>query len=77
MRLDVVVVGELDDDADRPEDLLLDDLHVGLRLGEDGGLDEVALGTPPVTAEVDRGAGLLARVDVAHDTLEVRGRSGL
>ena len=67
---DVVVVVELDHDADGAEDLLLDDAHVLLRVREDRGLDEVALVAPALTAELHRGTLLLARVDELHDTLQ-------
>ena len=66
---DVVLVLELDDDTDGAEDLLLDNLHVRLDVGEDGRLDEVALGADTGTAVVERRALLLARLDVAHDAL--------
>ena len=65
-----VLVLKLDDNADGAEDLLAHDLHVGLRLGEDGGLDEEALRAEALAAEVDLRALLLARVDVAHNTLQ-------
>ena len=66
---DVVLVVELDNDTDGAEDLLAHDLHVGLCLGEDGGLDEEAFGAVALAAEVDLCALLFARVDVVHDAL--------
>ena len=39
---DVVLVVELHDDADGPEDLLFYDLHVRMRVGKDRWLDEIA-----------------------------------
>ena len=68
----VVVVLELDDDADWAKDLLLHDLHVFASLGEDRGLDKVALVAPSLAAEVHLGALLLTRVDVVHDALTPR-----
>lgn len=67
---DVLVVVELDHDADGAEDLLLDDAHVLLRVREDRGLDEVALVAPALATELHRGTLLLARVDELHDTLQ-------
>ena len=40
----VSLVLELGDDDDGAEDLLLDDAHVGLDVGENGGLDEETFG---------------------------------
>jgi hypothetical protein len=63
--LDGVLLGlELGDRADRAEDLLLHDLHVFGDVGEDGGLDEVALVALALTAGLDGGAGVLACLDV-------------
>ncbi len=61
--------GELGDGADGAEDLLLHDLHVGADVGEDGGLDEVALVAVALAAGLDLGALLLAGLDVAHDAV--------
>ncbi len=71
LRDDLLLVRELDDDADGAEDLLLHDLHGGLGVGEDGRGDEVALRAVLRTAEVHRRAVLLAGFDVAHDTLYI------
>jgi len=43
----------------------LHDLHVLGDVGEDGGLDEVALVALAVAADLDGGAGFLAGLDVA------------
>lgn len=65
-RLDDLVLGlELGDGAYRAEDLLLHDLHVLGHVGEDGGLDEVALVALAVAARLDLGACVLAGLDVA------------
>ena len=64
--LDGVLLGlELGDRADRAEDLLLHDLHVFCDVGEDGGLDEVALVTLALAASLDGGTGVLACLDVS------------
>ena len=62
---------ELLDGDDRAEDLLLGDLHVTSDTGEQSGLDEVALVTVAVTTDGDSSTGLLAVVDVFHDTVEL------
>lgn len=62
---DLLLGGELGDGADGAEDLLLHDLHVLGDVGEDGGLDEVALVALAVAADLDGGAGFLAGLDVA------------
>lgn len=56
---------ELGDGADRAEDLLLHNLHVLGDVGENGGLDEVALVALAVATDLDLGTGLLACLDVA------------
>lgn len=61
--------GELGDSADRAEDLLPHDLHVRLDVGEDGGLDEVALVTVALAANLDSSTLLLTGLDVAHDAV--------
>ena len=61
------LVLELGDGADRAEDLFLHDLHVFGHVGEDGGLDEVALVAVALAADLDFGAFFLAMVDVAGD----------
>jgi hypothetical protein len=66
--LDGLLLGlELGDRADRAEDLLLHDLHVFCDVGEDGGLDEVALVTLALAASLDGGTGVLACLDVPGD----------
>lgn len=66
---DLLLSLELGDDDDGAEDLLLDDLHVGLDVGEDGGLDEVAgLAVADTTGE-DVGTLLLAALNVVHDAV--------
>ena len=56
---------EFGDRADGAEDLFLHDLHVFADAGEDGRLDEVALGSLALTTNLDLGAGLLAFTDVS------------
>lgn len=71
--LDDLLLGrELGNGADGAEDLLLDNLHVGSDVGEDGGLDEVALVAEALTANLAVGALLLALLDVAHDAVELQ-----
>lgn len=74
------VVGELEnlllvleflDCADRSKDFFLDNLHLVVDVGEDGGLDVVALVTESLTSDDDLGTGLLALVNVSHDTVEL------
>ena len=67
---DVLLVLELDHDADRAEDLLADDAHVWLAVGEDRRLDPVALGTVTVATGSERRTLILARLDVLHDALK-------
>jgi len=67
----VSLILELGDSNDRTEDFLLGDLHVRGDIGEDGGLDEVALGTVAVTTKSDGGTLLLSVVDVLHNTVEL------
>jgi hypothetical protein len=62
---DFGLVLELGDCADGAKDLFLLDLHVLGDVGEDGGLDEVALVTLALTTSLNGGAGLLAFVNVA------------
>lgn len=71
---DILLILELGDGTDGAEDLLLHDLHVGLDVGEDGGLDEVTLVAETLTTRLDGGTFVLAGLDVAHDTvvLELR-----
>lgn len=68
------VVGNLDDlflglelgnAAHGAENLLLHNLHVLGDVGEDGGLDEVALVSLAVTTDLDVGTCILAGLDVA------------
>lgn len=60
---------ELDNDTDGPEDLFLDDAHVWLRVGEDGGFDPVAFFAVTDAAELDCCAFGFAGFDVGHDAL--------
>jgi hypothetical protein len=63
--LDGLLLGlELGDRADGTEDLLLHNLHVFGDVGEDGGLNEVALVTLALATSLDGGAGVLACLDV-------------
>lgn len=50
----VVVVLKFDHDSNGAEDLLPHDFHVGLRVGEDGGLDGVPLGAMAIAARLHR-----------------------
>lgn len=84
---EILLVGELGDDDDRAEDLLLDDLGVGVDVFEDCGsrknsdkfssgteldsLDKVTLVTKSVASHCDLGSGLLAVVNVGHDSVEL------
>ena len=61
----VVVVVELDDDTDRPEDLLADDLHSGFAVGEDGRLDEIAFIADSFATNVACSALVFSRLDVS------------
>jgi hypothetical protein len=64
--LDDLLLGvELGDCADGAEDLFPLDLHILGHVGEDCGLDEIALVALALAAGLDGGAALLAVVDVA------------
>ena len=65
----VGLVLKLDDDANWPEDLLLDDAHVWLSVGIDRWLDPVALRSMSLASKAHLGALLLARINVTHDAL--------
>lgn len=74
------VVGELEnfflvleflDCADRSEDFFLDNLHLVVDVGEDGGLNVVALVTESFASDNHLGTGLLTLVNVSHDTVEL------
>lgn len=67
----ISLILELLNSNDRSKDLLLGDLHVGSDIGEDGRLDEVALGTMTFTTQSDSSTLLLAVVDIFHDTVEL------
>lgn len=68
--LDNLLLGrELGDGANRAEDLLPHDLHVGANVGEDGRLDEVALVAVALATGLDSSALLLTGLDVAHDAV--------
>lgn len=71
---DLLLVLELGNSADRAENLLLHDLHVGSDISEDSGLDEVTLLAEALTTSDNGGTLLLTGVNVAHDTvvLELR-----
>lgn len=66
---DLLLGVELGDSADGAEDLFLHDLHLGADVGEDGGLDEVALVTVTGTTSLDCSALALAGLNVLHDTI--------
>lgn len=68
---DVGLCLELGDCADGAEDFFLLDLHVLGYVGEDGGLDEVALVAVAVAAGLDGCAGLLALLDVARICISI------
>lgn len=62
---DLSLVLELGDCADGAEDLFTLDLHVLVDVGEDGGLNEVALVTLAFATSLDSGTLLLTLLDVA------------
>ena len=62
---------ETHDVHDGAEDFFFGDLHVVGNVGEDGRLDEIALGADALAAAQHLGAFLLACVDVAHDAVEL------
>lgn len=62
-------VFELDDTADRPEDFLLYDVHIGCRVGEYGRLNEVSFGAVTFSAKMDRSALGLAYINEVHHAL--------
>ncbi len=68
----LLLSGELGDGADGAENLLLHNLHVGADVGEDGGLDEVALVAVALTTSLDLGTLVLAGLDVAHDAVVLK-----
>jgi len=71
--LDDIILGlELADRADRSEDFFLHDLHVLADIGEDGGLDEVTFLTVALATGLDLGTSLLARLDIVHDSVELK-----
>ena len=64
----MVEVARLGDGQDRSEDLFLEDARLGVDVGDDGRLDEVAVAraaAPPAT----QAAFLLADLDVVEDRL--------
>lgn len=66
----LVLVLELDHYGDRPEDLLLHDLHAWLRVREDGRFNKVPFVPITPSTHVHRRSVLLPRFDVVHDTLQ-------
>ena len=66
---DLLLRLEFDEDRDGAENLLPDDRHVGLHVGEDRGLDEVACTLGLDAARDDFGTFLLAGLDEAEDAL--------
>lgn len=66
---DFLLILEFGDGADRAENFLLHDLHIGVDIAKDGGLDEVPLVTVALTTDLNGGALVLARLDVAHDAV--------
>ena len=67
----IFLVLKLNDDANWPEDLLLDDAHVWSRVGKDGWLNPVALRAMSLASKVNLGTLFLSRIDVTHDTLHI------
>jgi len=65
---------ELCNGDDRPENLLLHDLHLLVDIGEDRGLDKVALLAVAAAPGLDLGTLVLARLDVVHDARELEFR---
>jgi hypothetical protein len=63
---------EFGDRADGAEDFLLHDLHVFADVGEDGGLDEVALVTLALATDFHLGALLFAVVYVAKRNVSTK-----
>jgi hypothetical protein len=61
----VVVVVELDDDTNRPENLLADDLHFRFAVGENGWLDEIAFIADSFATNVACGALVFSRLNVS------------
>ena len=53
---DILIVVEFDNNSDRSEDLLADDLHVGLAVGEEGRLDEIPFGSVTLATNMACGA---------------------
>lgn len=64
-----LLILEFGDGADGAENFLLHDLHIGVDIAKDGGLDEVPLVTVALTTDLNGGALVLARFDVAHDAV--------
>lgn len=62
---------ELLDGDDGTEDLLLGDLHVGSDIGEQSGLDVVALVAVALTTERNGSTAILAVLDVLHNAVEL------
>lgn len=68
----LLLILELLNRANGAKDLLLDDLHVLVDIGEDRRLDEVALVAMAGTAGQHLGAGLLTVLNVAHDPVKLQ-----
>lgn len=67
----LVNVLELLDGDDGTEDLLLGDLHVGSDIGEQSGLDVVALVAVALTTKRNGGTSILTVLDILHDAVEL------
>jgi len=65
----ICLIFEFDNNANRAEDLFLDDPHVGVGVGENGRLNKESLFSVTLSTYVDGGAFLLARVNVFHDAV--------
>jgi len=65
----ILVILELDKDNHRAEDLLADNLHVGLAVSEDCGLDEVAFHAVAFATVVACSAFSFAGFDIPHNAV--------
>ena len=61
---------EFDDSRNGPENFLLDDLHVGLAIRNNGRLDKVSLTSVSLTTSVNGCAVLASGIEIPHDTLK-------
>ena len=68
-----LIIVEFDHDANGAEDFLFHDLHIGFDVGEDCRFDEVTFGTMAFATEVYSRTVRLARFDIGHDPLWIKG----